>query len=65
VREHADPVLASRASLAARADEVTRRCRTALQTRAAALDAVDTATAILRHARHVTRTTADPIVALV
>jgi transposase len=48
VRAHVDPFLAG---LAARAEEVTRRCRTVLQTKADALDAVDAAAAILNHAR--------------
>jgi transposase len=62
VRAHVDPFLAG---LATRADDVKRRCRTVLQTRADALDAVDTVTAILRHARHPTRAHADPTLALV
>lgn len=62
VRAHVDPFLAG---LAARAEEVTRRCRTVLQTKADALDAVDTATAILQHARHVTHANADSTLALV
>ncbi len=62
VREHVDPFLAG---LATRADEVTQRCRTVLQTKAAALDAVDAATAILRHARHAPQSDAVPTLALV
>jgi hypothetical protein len=62
VRAHVDPFLAG---LATRAEEVKRRCRTVLQTKADALDAVDTATAILRHARHATHANADPTLALV
>ncbi len=62
VRAHVDPFLAG---LASRPDEVKRRCRTVLQTSADALDAVDTATAILRHARHATHAHADPTLALV
>jgi transposase len=64
VRAHVAPFLAG---LATRADAVKRRCRTLLQTRADALDAVDTATAILRHARHVTHprhAEVDPTLAL-
>lgn len=62
VRAAVDPFLAG---LTTRADEVKRRCRTVLQTKADALDAVDTAAAILRHARRTLHATADPIVALV
>ena len=62
VREHVDSFLAG---LTTRADEVKQRCRTILQTKADALDAVDAATAILRHARHVPRPDADPTLALV
>jgi transposase len=65
VRAHVDPFLAG---LATRAEEVKRRCRTGLQTSADALDAVDTATAILRHACHVTHPNhadADPALASV
>lgn len=62
VRAHVDPFLTG---LAARADEVIRRCRTVLQTRADALDAGDTATAILRHAHHPTHAHADPTLAFV
>jgi transposase len=62
VRAHVDPFLAG---LATRPEEVKRRCRTALQTRADALDALDTATAILRDARHVTHPHAEPTLALV
>jgi transposase len=49
VRAHVDPFLAG---LTTQAEEVKRRCRTVLQTKADALDAVDAATAILHHARH-------------
>lgn len=49
VRAHVDPFLAG---LASRAEEVTRRCRTVLQAKADALDAVNEATVILTDARH-------------
>jgi transposase len=62
VREH---VGAFFAGLPTRTDEVKRRCRTALQTRADALDAVETATTILRNARSPTHADADPTLALV
>jgi transposase len=62
VRAHVDPFLAG---LATRTVEVTRRCRTVLQARADALDAVDTATALLHHARHRDYPSAAPTVALV
>src|SRR5262249_11908037 len=62
VRAHVDPFFAG---LATRADEVQRRCRTVLQTEAAAPDAVETATAILPEARHSTHADVDPTVALV
>ncbi len=62
VRAHVDPFLAG---LAARAQEVKRRCRTALQTRADPLNAVDAATAILHHARRATHVNAVPTMALV
>jgi transposase len=62
VREHVDPFLAG---LATRADEVKRRCRTVLQTKADALEAVTAATAILHHARQAAHVDADPILALV
>ena len=62
VRAHVDPFLAG---LAARAQEVKRRCRTALQTRADALNAVDAATAILHQARHAPQLCADPTLASV
>jgi transposase len=62
VRAHVDPFLAG---LAARPEAVWRRCRTVLQTKADALDAVRTATAILHEARQSTHTDADPTVALV
>jgi len=62
VHAHVDPFLAG---LATRAEAVKRRCRTTLQTSANALDALSTATAILRHARSVTQTNAHPTVALV
>jgi transposase len=62
VRAHVDPFLAG---LATRAEEVKRRCRTVLQTKADALDAVDAATAILHQARQPTHADADPTLALV
>jgi transposase len=62
VRAHVDPFFAG---LAARPAEVKQRCRTVLQTRAAALDAVDAATAILHEARHARHLNADPSLALV
>jgi transposase len=62
VREHVDTFFAG---LAARAEEVKQRCRTVLQTKADALDAVTAAAAILDHARHRPHAAADPIVALV
>ena len=49
VRAHVDPFLAG---LPNRAEEVKRRCRRVLQAKADALDAVATATALLRHAAH-------------
>ena len=62
VRAHVDPFFAG---LAARADEVMQRCRTGLQTKADALNAVETATAILPEARHSIHADAGPTVALV
>ena len=62
VRAHVDPFLAG---LAARPEEVKQRCRTVLQTKADALDAVETATAILHQAHHSTHADAGPTVALV
>jgi transposase len=62
VRAHVDPFFAG---LAARTDEVQRRCQTVLQTRADACDAVEAATAILHQARHVRHLTAGPALALV
>jgi len=49
VRAHVDPFFAG---LPNRAEEVKRRCRRVLQAKADALDAVATATALLRHAAH-------------
>ncbi len=46
LRAHVDPFFAG---LAARTEEVKRRCRTVLQTKADALEAVGTATAQLHH----------------
>jgi putative transposase len=62
VRAHLDPFFAG---LAARADEVKRRCRTVLQAMAAALDAHTAATAILQQARAAPPTHVVPTVALV
>jgi len=62
VREHVDPFFAG---LAARAEEVQRRCQTVLQTRADTLNAVDAATAILHQARDAPHLNADPTLALV
>lgn len=62
VRAHVDPFLAG---LATRAAEVKRRCRTVLQTKADALDAVTAATAILDQARHPTHADGDSTLALV
>jgi transposase len=62
VRAHLDPFFAG---LAARAEEVKRRCRTALQAQADALDAVRAATALLEEARPMPPIHADPTVALV
>ncbi len=62
VRAHVDPFLAG---LAARPEEVKQRCRTVLQTKADALDAVDTATVILKHAQRPSHATADSTLALV
>ena len=59
VRAHVDPFFAG---LAARADEVKRRCRTVLQAKADAVDAVHSATTILRRAA---KAHADSSVALV
>ena len=57
VREHLDPFFAG---LAARPEEVKRRCRTVLQAKAEVLDAVAAATDLLQHTTHV-----DPSLALV
>jgi transposase len=65
VRAHVDPFLAG---LVARPEEVKQRCRTVLQTKADALDAVDAATAILHRAPHAdspAHLKADPTLALV
>jgi transposase len=62
VRAHVDPFFAG---LPARADEVTQRCRTVLQTKADALDAVAAATVILEQARHGTHVNAVPNLASV
>ncbi|CAA9220432.1 MAG: hypothetical protein AVDCRST_MAG77-414 [uncultured Chloroflexi bacterium] len=62
VRAHVDPFLAG---LATRAEEVTRRCHTVLQTKADALDAVDEATTILTSARSRAHADGDSTVALV
>jgi transposase len=60
VREHLDPFFAG---LAARPAEVQRRCRTVLQAKAEALDAVAAAINLLHHTRHATHV--DPSLALV
>jgi hypothetical protein len=62
VRAHVDPFFAG---LAARADEVKQRCRTVLQTKADALDAVAAATTILEQARYHRHSDAGPTLALV
>ncbi len=62
VQAHVDAFLAG---LATRTSEVTKRCRTVLQSKADALDAITAATTILYHARQGTRPNAVPIVALV
>jgi hypothetical protein len=62
VRAHVDPFLAG---LAARTDEVKQRCRTVLQTKVEALDAVEEATTILQQARHPSHADVDPALALV
>jgi hypothetical protein len=62
VRTHVDPFLAG---LATRSDEVKQRCRTVLQTRADALDAVAAATTILDHARQRAHADAESTLALV
>jgi transposase len=62
VRAHVAPFLAG---LATRAEEVKQRCRTLLQTKADALDAVTAATAILHRARHAHHANADPTLPLV
>jgi transposase len=62
VREHVDPFLAD---LATRTDEVTQRCRTVLQSKADALDAVVAATAILERARRTPHVNVDSTLALV
>jgi transposase len=61
VRAHVEPFLAG---LTARTDEVKQRCRTVLQTKADALDALTAATTILHQARHAHHADADPTVAL-
>jgi transposase len=60
VRAHLDPFFAG---LAARPEEVRRRCRTVLQAKAEALDAVAAAINLLEHTRHATHV--DPSLALV
>jgi hypothetical protein len=62
VREHVDPFLAG---LATRADAVKQRCRTVLQRKADALDALVAASAILERARHTPQVNADSTLALV
>jgi putative transposase len=62
VRAHVDPFFAG---LAARAEEVKQRCRTALQAKADALDAVSAATAFLQDSQHATQADGDLSLALV
>jgi transposase len=62
VRAHVDPFFAG---LATRTDEVKQRCRTVLQTKADALDALTAATAILHQARHAQQADAVSTLALV
>jgi transposase len=62
VRAHVEPFFAG---LTARTDEVKRRCRTVLQTKADALNAVEAATNILQQARATAHVNADPTLALV
>ena len=62
VRAHVDPFLAG---LATRTDEVKRRCRTLLQAKADASDAVQAATAILHDTRQTPQTHGDLTLALV
>jgi len=62
VRAHVDPFFAG---LAARTDEVKQRCRTVLQTKADARDALTAATAILHQARHAQQAEAVSTLALV
>ena len=61
VRVHVDAFFAG---LDSRTEEVKRRCRTVLQAKADALDAVAAATAILHHARHAAHAHVDPSLAL-
>lgn len=60
VRAHVDPFFAS---LAARADEVKRRCQTALQTKAHALHAVTEATALVQQTQRELHTAVVPTLA--
>ena len=62
VRAHVDPFFAG---LAARAEAVRQRCRTASQAKADALDAVSAATTILQESQHATHADGDPTLALV
>jgi putative transposase len=62
VRAHVAPFFAG---LAARADEVKQRCRTILQAKADALDAVSAATAILHESQRAAPADVDPTLALV
>ncbi len=62
VRAHVDPFFAG---LATRPEEVKRRCRTVLQAKADALDAVSAATAILHESQRATHADVDPTLALV
>ena len=62
VRAHVDPFFVG---LATRTDEVKRRCRTVLQTKADASDAVRAATTMLLDARQAAQTHVDSTLALV
>jgi transposase len=62
VRAHLDPFFAG---LAARPDEVKRRCRTALQAKADALDAIAEATTIIQETQRDSHADAVPTLALV
>ena len=62
VRAHVDPFFAA---LVTRTEEVKRRCSTALQAKADALDAVRAAATILQETREAAPTHVDPALALV